>query len=244
MDAPYTAYTTWEDKCYRTPMDLNNVKILIGSVTETISRKIILGDEAYSKALLLLNTLVYSIEYAMKQLGAGHLEYEAKIKTLKQSLVKLQYECDSICTYKEQYKFVAEEAKPGCIPPAVCTNSNDLVKANLLIAGGYFTKSMFTLDADVDKMIIETIEVPDNSDSSVTYGGNGFVGGEELVGKPGSTFILFSDITSLLFYNIFPPSIGINPSPYYELKITFLLSKAGTNVYTVNSCTMTARQEV
>ena len=51
MDAPYTAYTTWEDKCYRTPMDLNNVKILIGSVTETISRKIILGDEAYSKAL-------------------------------------------------------------------------------------------------------------------------------------------------------------------------------------------------
>jgi hypothetical protein len=185
MDAPYTAYTTWEDKCYRTPMDLNNVKILIGSVTETISRKIILGDEAYSKALLLLNTLVYSIEYAMKQLGAGHLEYEAKVRTLKQSLVKLQYECDSICTYKEQYKFVAQNRPPTIegnsitLPytqPAVITETPPTCSVLPSYRGFYpygeervFTKANFTLDPTVDKMIIKQVDILGSLGSYVKF---------------------------------------------------------------------------
>tara|TARA_R110002020_G_scaffold257408_6_gene471075 strand:+ start:3224 stop:3937 length:714 start_codon:yes stop_codon:yes gene_type:complete len=226
----------WKNNCTRTPMDLNNVKLLIGSVTETISRTFVLGNEAYSKALLLLNTLVYSIEYAMKQLENGDTKYEAKVRTLKQSLIKLQYECESICKYKEQYKFVPENKKPGCDTLPACTASDDLVKPDLLIALGTFTKDMFTLDSDVDKMIIQSVEVPPNSNSSVYYGGTGLTGGEELVGKQGSTFIPFSNIENL-YYSITDSQDGLNPNPY-ALRITFLLSKAGTNEYTTEVCEM------
>jgi len=222
----------WEDRCDRTPMDLNNVKILIGSVKETITRKIVFGNTVYTKALLLLNTLVYSIEYAMKQLEAGHTKYEAKIRTLKQSLQKLQYECDSICIYKEQYKFVAENAKPGCVPElAVCEPQEllqtipitDVIEEGKWLYVGVFAKDHFTNDSEVDKMLILNVEVTSPSTSAISFKGT------NLVGMTTPVLVNFSEISDL---NCYIENEGTTTS----YSITYRLSKENTNTYTTNTC--------
>ena len=179
----------WQDKCNRAPMDITSVKTLIASVTQTISRTIILGDEAYSKSLLYLNTLVYSLEYAITQLEAGNTAYETKIQKLKGLLLKLQYECENICIYKEKYHFKQTNLPPTIddntinlpytqpeVPvdlPPVCTGSSNLQYLNTKPYGveKVFEKYYFTTLPNVDKMIIKGIYFIGNLGSYLKFKG-------------------------------------------------------------------------
>ena len=184
-----TRLSLWQDKCNRTPMDITSVKTLIASVTQTISKTIMLGDEAYSKSLLYLNTLVYSLEYAITQYEAGNTVYETKIQKLKKSLQRLQYKCEDICIYKEKYHFKQTNLPPTIednsitipytqpkvpvdLPPA-CTDRFNLPYISKTPYGTekVFEKYHFTLNPNVDKMIIKSIYFIGNLGSYIKFKG-------------------------------------------------------------------------
>ena len=80
-------------------VNTNNKTILIGSVKQTLDRRIVLGEGVSSEIVVLFNTLNKSLTYCINQYNAGHTEYSSKIQKLENLLHSLKYGCSSICNY-------------------------------------------------------------------------------------------------------------------------------------------------
>ena len=80
---------------------INNANILVGSTTQVVNKRMVLGEKVDTSMVSLINNLFKSISYANKQLQAGNLEYANKIAALEKLVFKVKYACPDICNYRE-----------------------------------------------------------------------------------------------------------------------------------------------
>lgn len=95
----------------------NNRKILIGSVIQSLDKRLILGDEAESESVILVSMLIDYIEYAVQQQNLGNESYFAKIKQLNEVVQQLKYKCPDVCIYKNRLILAT-----GNTPPVIDDN--------------------------------------------------------------------------------------------------------------------------
>lgn len=79
----------------------NNRKILIGSVIQSLDKRLILG-ETDNESVVLVSMIISYIEYAIKQQNLGNESYFQKIKVLNELVQQLKYKCPDVCIYKKR----------------------------------------------------------------------------------------------------------------------------------------------
>lgn len=79
----------------------NNRKILIGSVIQSLDKRLILG-ETDNESVVLVSMIINYIEYAIKQQNLGNESYFQKIKVLNELVQQLKYKCPDVCIYKKR----------------------------------------------------------------------------------------------------------------------------------------------
>lgn len=80
----------------------SNRKILIGSLSSLLDKKVILGDNFSKEYLRLTLLIVKSIEYCTKQYQANVSGYSDYINLLTKTLNTLKYKCPDVCIYKDK----------------------------------------------------------------------------------------------------------------------------------------------
>lgn len=83
-------------------MKKTNDKILIGSISQYLDKKTIMGNAANPKAVVLLNVLLSNYNYALSQLEAGNPRYNDIVQNITDKIDTLKYSCPDICVYKNQ----------------------------------------------------------------------------------------------------------------------------------------------
>ena len=85
----------------------NNDKILLGSITSNLDKRLAFGD-VDAEGISLLNLLIRYHKYATEQYNLGVLENYEKIKILNNLIYELKYNCPDIC-----FIFVSELENVG-----------------------------------------------------------------------------------------------------------------------------------
>ena len=88
----------------------NNRKILIGSVSQSLDKLLVLGET--SPVIPLLSVIIDYIEYSVAQYNAGNLEYRCRIDKLNKMVQKLKYQCPDVCIYKDRVIMVRPNNAP------------------------------------------------------------------------------------------------------------------------------------
>lgn len=91
-----------------------NHKILLGSIKQSLDKRVILGDYIKQKPLHLLTTLVKNFQYSLQMDTVNTTRYKSKLEYLNKLLSKLKYNCSEICIYKDR---IRQEMAEVPIPP-------------------------------------------------------------------------------------------------------------------------------
>lgn len=91
-----------------------NHKILLGSIKQSLDKRVILGDYIKQKPLYLLATLVKNFQYSLQMDTVNSTRYKSKLKYLNKLLSKLKYNCSEICIYRDRSRQEVAEVQ---IPP-------------------------------------------------------------------------------------------------------------------------------
>ncbi len=91
-----------------------NHKILLGSIKQSLDKRVILGDYIKQKPLHLLTTLVKNFQYSLQMDTVNSTRYKSKLEYLNKLLSKLKYNCSEICIYKDR---IRQEVAEVQIPP-------------------------------------------------------------------------------------------------------------------------------
>ena len=91
-----------------------NHKILLGSIKQSLDKRVILGDYIKQKPLYLLATLVKNFQYSLQMDTVNSTRYKSKLEYLNKLLSKLKYNCSEICIYRDRSRQEVAEVQ---IPP-------------------------------------------------------------------------------------------------------------------------------
>lgn len=208
----------------------NNSKILMGSISQSLDKLIILGETG-KESLSTLSILVEYFNYCLDQYNAGNEEYWEKMQVINNMIINLKNTCSNICNYKDRLLLTKYNTAPSIQNNLIVlpiSNSvqtlpyNEVVynysdpENDLISSIGIISK-----DAENDLLI--------NSSSAIVnseYAANSNFSAKYMYGS-GNMFIV-KNSTSLPCNSII---VAVNESGYNSAKQTHFLADAndGTN---------------
>src|SRR6056300_1605449 len=75
-------------------------KILLGSVSQLLDKRKILGNNVGLDSVLLYEVLLQNYYYVKSQLEKGSIRYNIALKEIIEKMQQLKYHCPDICLYK------------------------------------------------------------------------------------------------------------------------------------------------
>lgn len=90
----------------------NNSKILMGSISQSLDKLIILGETG-KESLSTLSILVEYFNYCLDQYNAGNEEYWEKMQVINNMIINLKNTCSNICNYKDRLLLTKYNTAPS-----------------------------------------------------------------------------------------------------------------------------------